>query len=89
MDYSSFLQMKEEFSLLAVMVFLLVYDIFASEKALRYFQPIALVLFAVHTLLNCVPREAFEVAGGMFQYVPMQKVAAPNQSAPPCSNESG
>ncbi len=72
MDYSSFLQMKEEFSLLAVMVFLLVYDIFASEKALRYFQPIALVLFAVHTLLNCVPREAFEVAGGMFQYVPMQ-----------------
>src|SRR5665647_465176 len=72
MDYSSFLQMKEEFSLLAVMVFLLVYDIFASEKALRYFQPIALVLFAAHTLLNCVPREAFEVAGGMFQYVPMQ-----------------
>lgn len=72
MDYSSFLQMKEEFSLLAVMVFLLVYDIFASEKALRYFQPIALVLFAIHTLINCVPREAFEVAGGMFQYVPMQ-----------------
>jgi len=72
MDYSSFLQMNEEFSLLAVMVILLVYDIFASEKALRYFQPVALVLFTVHTLLNCVPREAFEVAGGMFQYVPMQ-----------------
>jgi len=72
MDYSSFLQMREEFSLLAVMVFLLVYDIFASEKALKYFQPIALVLFTIHTLLNCVPRGAFEVAGGMFQYVPMQ-----------------
>ncbi|MHB9142841.1 MAG: NADH-quinone oxidoreductase subunit N [Paludibacter sp.] len=72
MDYSSFLQMKEEFSLLAVMVFLLVYDIFASEKALKYFQPIALVLFTIHTILNCVPRGAFEVAGGMFQYVPMQ-----------------
>jgi len=72
MDYSSFLQMSEEFSLLAVIVFLLVYDIFASEKALRYFQPVALVLFAVHTVLNCVPREAFEIAGGMFTYVPMQ-----------------
>ncbi|MEI8086857.1 MAG: NADH-quinone oxidoreductase subunit N [Paludibacter sp.] len=72
MDYSSFLQMSEEFSLLAVIVFLLVYDIFASEKALRYFQPVALVLFAVHTVLNCIPREAFEVAGGMFTYVPMQ-----------------
>jgi len=72
MDYSSFLQMSEEFSLLAVIVFLLVYDIFASEKALRYFQPVALVLFAVHTVFNCVPREAFEVAGGMFTYLPMQ-----------------
>jgi len=72
MDYSSFLQMSEEFSLLAVIVFLLVYDIFASEKALRYFQPVALVLFAVHTVLNCVPRQAFEVAGGMFTYLPMQ-----------------
>ena len=72
MDYSSFLQMKEEFSLLAVMVILLVYDIFAGEKALKHFQPVALVLFAAHTLLNCVPREAFEVAGGMFQYLPMQ-----------------
>ncbi len=72
MDYSSFLQMKEEFSLLAVMIILLVYDIFATEKALRYFQPVALVLFAVHTLLNCIPYDAFQIAGGMYQYVPIQ-----------------
>ena len=31
MDYSSFLQMSEEFSLLAVMLILLVFDIFAGE----------------------------------------------------------
>ena len=74
MDYSSFLQMREEFSLLAVMVFLLIYDIFAGEKALKYFQPVALVLFAVHTALNCIPRDAFEIAGGMFHYVPMQTI---------------
>ncbi len=72
MDYSSFLQMTEEFSLLAVMVILLVYDIFAGEKSHRYFQPVALILFAAHTLLTCIPREAFNIAGGMFQYVPMQ-----------------
>jgi NADH-quinone oxidoreductase subunit N len=72
MDYSSFLQMSEEFSLLAVMIILLVYDIFASEKGLKYFQPVALVLFAAHTLLNCIPREAFSLAGGMYQYLPMQ-----------------
>jgi NADH-quinone oxidoreductase subunit N len=74
MDYSSFLQMREEFSLLAVMVFLLIYDIFAGEKALKYFQPVALVLFAAHTALNCIPRDAFEIAGGMFNYVPMQTI---------------
>jgi NADH-quinone oxidoreductase subunit N len=72
MDYSSLLQMTEEFSLIGVMIFLLIYDIFAGEKALKYFQPIALVLFFAHTLLNCVPREAFIIAGGMFQYLPMQ-----------------
>ena len=74
MDYSSFLQMREEFSLLAVMVFLLIYDIFAGEKALKYFQPVALVLLVAHTALNCVPRDAFHIAGGMFQYTPMQTV---------------
>ena len=72
MDYSSFLQMREEFSLLGVMILLLIFDIFAGEKGLKYFQPVALVLFTLHTVLNCIPRDAFEIAGGMFQYVPMQ-----------------
>lgn len=72
MDYSSFLQMREEFSLLAVMIFLLVYDIFAGEKGSKYFQPLALVLLTAHTIINCVPRDAFSIAGGMFQYVPVQ-----------------
>jgi len=72
MDYSSFLQMREEFSLLGVMIFLLIFDIFAGEKALKYFQPLALVLLTAHTIINCVPRDAFSIAGGMFQYVPIQ-----------------
>ena len=72
MDYSSFLQMREEFSLLAVMVFLLIYDIFAGEKALKYFQPVALLLLTAHTAINCFPRDAFEIAGGMFTYLPVQ-----------------
>ena len=71
MNYSSFLQLHDELSLLAVMVILLVFDIFAGDKANRYFQPIAIVLFAVHTIVNCFPRDAFEVAGGMYKYVPM------------------
>lgn len=74
MDYISFLQMREEFSLLGVMIFLLVYDIFASEKVLKYFQPIALILFTVHTGWNIIPGDAFEVAGGMYQYYPMHSI---------------
>jgi NADH-quinone oxidoreductase subunit N len=72
MDYSSFLQMREEFSLLGVIVFLLLFDIFAGEKSAKFFQPVALVLLTAHTIINCIPRDAFTIAGGMFEYVPMQ-----------------
>jgi len=71
MNYASFLQLHDELSLLAVIVILLIYDIFAGEKAMRYFQPVSIILFGIHTALNCMPRESFEVAGGMYQYVPM------------------
>lgn len=71
MNYASFLQLHDELSLLAVIVILLIYDIFAGEKAMRYFQPITIILFGIHTVFNCMPRESFEVAGGMYQYVPM------------------
>ena len=74
MGYSGFLHMHEEFSLLAVMVFLLIYDIFAGKKALKFFQPVALVLFTLHTFLNFIPREAFELNGGMYQYLPMHTI---------------
>lgn len=71
MNYSSFLQMQEELSLLVVIVILLIYDIFAGEKSLRFFQPVAIVLFLLHTILNCIPHKPFEIAGGMYHYVPM------------------
>ncbi len=74
MGYSGFLHMHEEFSLLAVMVFLLIYDIFAGKKALKFFQPVSLVLFTLHTFFNCIPREAFELNGGMYQYLPMHTI---------------
>lgn len=74
MDYSNFLMMKEELSLIAVMVILLLYDLMASKNGLRYFQPVACILFGVHTLLNIVPGVAGEAFGGMYQYTPMMSV---------------
>ena len=71
MNYSAFLKLHDELSLLVVIVIILIYDIFASDKSARYIQPLTLVLLTVHTVLNAFPRDSFEVAGGMYQYYPM------------------
>ncbi|MDR2684008.1 MAG: NADH-quinone oxidoreductase subunit N [Prevotellaceae bacterium] len=71
MNYLSYLQLHDELSLLAVIVLLLIYDIFTTEKAKKYFQPVAVGIFFIHAVLNCSPRESFEVSGGMYQYTPM------------------
>lgn len=52
MGYSNFLFLKEELSLIAVMVILLIYDLFGSKKSLDYFHPVVCILFLAHTLLN-------------------------------------
>ena len=74
MDYSNFLFLKEEISLIAVMVILLIYDLFGSKKSLNYFHPVACVLFLAHTLLNFFPVETSEAFGGMFINTPMGSI---------------
>ena len=74
MDYSNFLFLKEEISLIAVMVILFIYDLFGSKKSLNYFHPVACVLFLAHTLLNFFPVETSEAFGGMFINTPMGSI---------------
>ncbi|MDR1652515.1 MAG: NADH-quinone oxidoreductase subunit N [Prevotellaceae bacterium] len=74
MDYSNFLSMREELSLIAVILVLLIVDIVGGDKGKRRFQPLAICLMLVHTVLNCVPREPFESFGGMYIYAPMMGV---------------
>ena len=74
MDYSNFLFLKEEISLIAVMVILLIYDLFGSKKSLNYFHPVACVVFLAHTLLNFFPVETSEAFGGMFINTPMGSI---------------
>jgi len=74
MDYSNFLSMREELSLIAVMFILLLIDIIGGDKAKRWFQPAGIVLMLLHTALNCIPREPFEAFGGMFVYTPMMTI---------------
>ena len=74
MDYSNFLYLKEEISLIAVMVLLLIYDLFAPAKSLKYFQPIACLLFLAHILMNIFPGDMAEAFGGMYVCTPMGSI---------------
>lgn len=58
MDYSQFLNMKEELSLVAVIVILLLFDVITGQKKHdKYFSPLAIGLLCVHTLINIVPSD--------------------------------
>lgn len=81
MDYSQFLYMHEELSLLAVILILFVADLFMcpdkkSGKGV-YNTCLPVVLLAAHTALNflpCCTAEATEAFGGMYQYTPMMTI---------------
>lgn len=50
MDLSNYLLMKPEMSLIGVFLILIIYDLFASEGAKKYYFPIACLLFLAHTV---------------------------------------
>ncbi|MDR0766233.1 MAG: NADH-quinone oxidoreductase subunit N, partial [Odoribacteraceae bacterium] len=58
MDYSNFIYLKEELSLIAVIVILLLHDIFGSRRSQAYFHPVACLLVGIHVLLTCCPASA-------------------------------
>lgn len=80
MDYSQFLYMKEELSLIAVIAIILVADFFMSPDAhkkhgkprLNTFMPI--LVLGIHTIINLIPGQAGDAFGGMYHYVPMHTV---------------
>ena len=80
MDYSQFLVMKEELSLVAVIFILVVADLFMSPDAhktsgkakLNTMLPV--ILLGIHTIIFLVPSEAADAFGGMYHYVPMMSV---------------
>ncbi len=74
MDYSQFLYMKEELSLIAVIVLLLVFDLMAGEKARKHFSLVACILLGIHTVINLIPATPTEMFGGMYYYTPMMTI---------------
>jgi len=58
--------MKQEISLMVVFFIVMVYDLIASERARVFLQPLACVLFAVHTVLGFLPAETGASFAGMY-----------------------
>lgn len=69
--FADFLAMRQEISLLAVFLILLVYDIFASDGTKAWFFPVACGLFALHTALGFVWHTEAVAFGGMYVSTPV------------------
>ena len=65
-DFSDFAVLRQEISLMAVFVILLVYDIFASGRAKEYLYITACGLMGIHTLIGFIPVDTATVFGGMY-----------------------
>ena len=80
MDYSQFLLLKEELSLILVIVILFVADLFMSPDAhkndgkpvLNTMLPV--VLLTIHTLITIVPGPVADAFGGMYHNQPIQSI---------------
>ena len=78
MDYSQFLILKEELSLIAVIVILFVADLFMSPDAHkkdgnpRLNTMLPVVLLTIHTLITIIPGPA--AFGGMYHNAPIQSI---------------
>lgn len=80
MDYSQFFILKEELSLIAVIVILFVADLFMSPDAHKHDgKPVLntmlpIVLLAIHTLITIVPGPVTDAFGGMYHNTPIQNI---------------
>ena len=80
MDYSQFLLLKEELSLILVIVILFVADLFMSPDAhkndgkpvLNTMLPV--VLLTIHTLITIVPGPVADAFGSMYHNQPIQSI---------------
>lgn len=70
-NFTNFLFMRSEVSLMLVILALLVYDLIAGKRGMKYFQPVAITLLAIHTILHLLPHEAGTAFGGMYTHIPL------------------
>jgi NADH-quinone oxidoreductase subunit N len=67
MDYSQFLNMRPEISLMALIVIVFLYDLIAEGKARRWMRPLTIILLGIHIAFNVLPQGAVSAFGGMYE----------------------
>ena len=67
MNLESFLLMRSEIGLLAIILFLLIFELFSNQKQKAAVIPLALFLLAINTLIGFLPLTEGELFGGMFK----------------------
>ena len=67
MNWSSFFMMRNEILLLALILIILVMEIFTKPEQKKGLINIALGLFFIHTFIGFFPKQAGEIFGGSFR----------------------
>jgi len=67
MNYSSFLLMRQEIILLAIILLLIVCEIFVDKNKKSSLVHLTIFLFAIHTIVGFLPIEESSLFGGMFR----------------------
>lgn len=67
MNLESLLLMRNELGLLAVIILLLIFEIFSSKEQKGRIVSVAIVLFFIHTLIGFLPLGQGTLFGGMFK----------------------
>ncbi|MDR0206704.1 MAG: NADH-quinone oxidoreductase subunit N, partial [Bacteroidales bacterium] len=64
MNFTNFLMMHQEAGLVAIFLFLFLYDAFGNEKSKQYFRFTACFLFGIHTFAGFIPLEFLSLKTG-------------------------
>ena len=74
MELSKFLIMHSELSLLAIVLILLVAEIFSSKREQGAIINLAVGLFLLHTIIGFIPSAAGQLFGGMYQHTSLTEI---------------
>ncbi|VAW25201.1 NADH-ubiquinone oxidoreductase chain N [hydrothermal vent metagenome] len=67
MNWESLLLMRSEIGLLAIILLLVIFEIFSNKKQKAGIIPFALILLAINTVIGFLPLNTGEIFGGMFR----------------------